>query len=327
MLDLSRRLLIVLIMGFCIACMFLSVKTVKAESNSAPDILVETKDWVWPATEGRITDYFGTRKGRHFGLDIAAPTGTDTYSVDNGVVTKSYYSSSYGHVIFVKHPNGFETVYAHLSKRLVHKGQEVSKGQLIGKIGNTGRSRGAHLHFEVHKGDWNIKKSNAINPLHTLDVSVFIGEEKNLLAKKQENEKLAALEKMYNEQQISDWKLIAHSSEQLLSSSVLVSSEEDEEDVAINIEVEKGMTLWEMSQEFKVSIQSIMDWNELTSDIIEVGQMIKIYPDEGKMYVVKSGDTLPMIGEALGIPIDQIKELNHLEGDTLYPEQVLVVEE
>jgi LysM repeat protein len=332
MLDVSRRLLIVIIMAFCIACMFFSVKTVKAESNSA-DILTQTKEWVWPATEGRISDHFGTRNGRHKGLDIAAPTGTDTFTVDEGIVTKSYYSSSYGHVIFIKHPNGFETVYAHLSKRLVHEEQQVSKGQLIGKVGNTGRSRGAHLHFEVHNGDWNIKKSNAIDPLHALDVSVFIGEEENdLLAEKQEAAKLAALEEMYiEEQETSDWNLIAHSTEQLLSSSVLVSSDLEEveeklEDVVIKVEVIKNMTLWELSQEHSVSIQSIKDWNGLISDIIEIGQILEIYPDKEKVYVVKNGDTLPVVENEVGVSIEKIKELNNLNGDNLYPDQVLVVE-
>jgi LysM repeat protein len=328
MLDLSRRLLIVLIMGFFIACMFFSVKTVKAETNSV-DILTETKDWVWPIDEGEISDHYGTRGGRHNGLDVAAPRGTDTYSVDEGIVTKSYYSSSYGHVIFIKHPNGFETVYAHLSKRLVQEDQQVSKGQLIGKVGNTGRSRGAHLHFEVHNGDWNIKKSNAIDPLHALDVSVFIGEEEvNLLAEKQEAAKLAALEKMYKEQQPSDWNLVAHSTEQLLSSSVLVSSEVEEETSkeAIKVEVKENMTLWGLSHEYKVSIQSIKDWNGLTSDIIEIGQILEIYTDREKVYVVQSGDTLPFIEKEVGVSLDKIKELNNLTGDNLYPDQVLVVE-
>jgi LysM repeat protein len=302
MLDLSKRLLIVLIMGFCIACMFFSVKTVKAEANTST-IMAETKDWVWPAY-GEISDHFGTRGGDHHGLDIAAPTGTKTFTVEDGIVSKSYYSSSYGHVIFIKHPNGFESVYAHLSKRLVEEGQEVSKGELIGKIGNTGRSRGAHLHFEVHNGDWNIEKSNSIDPLHALDVAVLIGgKASQALAEKKEAAKIASLEKVFKAQQASDWNISEKTTEQLLSSSVIVSSNEyeeehivavvekfnnrqkevneakQEENNVVVVDVTKGMTLWKMSQQYNVSIESIKEWNQLASDIILIGQELSIYPD------------------------------------------------
>ncbi|MBM6619908.1 M23 family metallopeptidase [Bacillus suaedaesalsae] len=339
MLDLSRRLLIVIIMGFCIACMFLSVKTVKAESNSV-HILSETKEWVWPIEEGRISDHFGTRHGRHDGLDVAAPKGTPIYTVDAGTVTKSYYSSSYGNVIFVMHPNGYETVYAHLSKRLVKEGDIVTKGQQIGKVGNTGRSRGAHLHFEVHKGEWNIKKSNAIDPLHTLDVSVFIGEgkEKNVLAEKKQEVKLATLEKIYKEQNVSDLMLTDDSSNQLLASSVVVSNDLQEIDVIEEVEklivssekvvtltVEENMTLWQLANQYQVTIESIKIWNQLQSDMIQIGEKLIIYPDLEKVYIVESGDTLEMIESKTGVSINEIKEFNSLENDNLYPNQVLSI--
>jgi LysM repeat protein len=302
MLDLSKRLLIVLIMGFCIACMFFSVKTVKAEANTST-IAAETMDWVWPAY-GEISDHFGTRGGNHHGLDIAAPAGTETYTVEEGVVSKSYYSSSYGHVIFIKHPNGFESVYAHLSKRLVEEGQEVNKGDVIGKIGNTGRSRGAHLHFEVHNGDWNIEKSNSFDPLHALDVSVLIdGKASQAMAEKKEAAKIASLEKVFKDQEVSDWNISEKTAEQLLSSSVIVSSNDNKEEHiaaviekfkdrqkevieskqkennAVIVDVTKGMTLWNLSQQYNVSIESLKEWNQLTSDIILIGQELSIYPD------------------------------------------------
>lgn len=294
MLDLSRRLLIVLIMGFCIACMFLSVKTVRAAEQDTPIILAETIDWVWP-TYGELTDHFGTRGGHHHGIDIAAATGTDTFVVEDGVVSKSYYSSSYGHVIFVKHPTGFETVYAHLSERLVEEGQEVKKGSVIGKVGNTGRSRGAHLHFEVHMGDWNVEKTNSINPLHALDVSVLIdGEVSQAMAEKKHEEKVALLENVMQEEQVAEWNISGKEAEQLLSTSVIVSSkdynvdeleelteqekpvEDSLEDQTVMVEVIKGMTLWSLSEKYDVSVSSIKEWNQLASDTILIGQELKI---------------------------------------------------
>nr|WP_325048698.1 peptidoglycan DD-metalloendopeptidase family protein [Peribacillus glennii] len=126
------------------------------------------ENWLWPA-DGIITDRFGTREGNHKGIDIAASLNTDIVASDAGTVTKSYYSSSYGNVVFVKHSNGFETIYAHLNKRLVKEGHEVKQGEVIGKMGNTGRSRGVHLHFELHKREWTADKRNAMNPMLAFD--------------------------------------------------------------------------------------------------------------------------------------------------------------
>ncbi|WP_028400455.1 peptidoglycan DD-metalloendopeptidase family protein [Ectobacillus panaciterrae] len=125
------------------------------------------EQWTWPVS-GVISDYFGTRGGRHYGIDIAAAIGTPVAAVSGGKVTRSYYSESYGNVVFIRHNNGYEAVYAHLNKRLVREGQIVKGGQTIGEAGNTGHSRGAHLHFEVHKESWNFAKTNAVNPLLVL---------------------------------------------------------------------------------------------------------------------------------------------------------------
>ncbi|MFD0768570.1 peptidoglycan DD-metalloendopeptidase family protein [Bacillus sp. CGMCC 1.60114] len=126
----------------------------------------EEKRWAWPV-EGRISDYFGTRNGKHFGIDIAAPIGTSIAAMQDGIVTRSYFSDSYGHVVFIKHED-YEAVYAHMNKRLVSEGDVVSQGQKIGQVGNTGQSNGAHLHLEVHKGAWTIAKTNAVNPLQLI---------------------------------------------------------------------------------------------------------------------------------------------------------------
>ncbi len=121
--------------------------------------------WAWPV-EGQISDYFGTRHGKHYGIDIAAPIGAPVSAIQEGKVTKSYYSSSYGNVVFIKHGE-YEAVYAHLNKRYVVQGDYISKGEIIGEVGNTRESRGAHLHLEVHQGRWTMAK-NAMNPLLVL---------------------------------------------------------------------------------------------------------------------------------------------------------------
>ncbi len=101
----------------------------------------------------RYTSGFGTRWGRlHAGTDFAAAHGTPVYSTANGTVIHAGWSSGYGQLIKIKHEFGIETRYAHLSKIRVKVGQRVSRGDRIGDMGNTGRSTGTHLHYEVRVG-------------------------------------------------------------------------------------------------------------------------------------------------------------------------------
>ena len=96
---------------------------------------------------------FGSRWGRkHEGLDFSCPTGTPIYAADGGTVTKAATFGGYGNCVIIKHDNGQETLYGHCSKLNVSQGEKVYKGQVIAAVGNTGRSTGAHLHFEIHIG-------------------------------------------------------------------------------------------------------------------------------------------------------------------------------
>lgn len=99
---------------------------------------------------GSMTSGFGPRKGRmHYGVDLDLNTGDPVVSAFAGMVRISKYNRSFGNVVVVRHYNGLETVYAHLSKRHVKPGQLVEAGDTLGLGGNTGRSFGSHLHFEV----------------------------------------------------------------------------------------------------------------------------------------------------------------------------------
>jgi murein DD-endopeptidase MepM/ murein hydrolase activator NlpD len=99
---------------------------------------------------GKVTSKFGPRKRRfHYGVDIDLETGDSVNVAFDGKVRIAKKSKSYGNVIVVRHSNGLETYYAHLSKINVIPGQEVLAGDVIGLGGNTGRSRGSHLHFEI----------------------------------------------------------------------------------------------------------------------------------------------------------------------------------
>jgi len=106
--------------------------------------------------KGKISSKFGYRKspfGRaqefHDGLDIAAPYGTEVVATADGVVTFAGYKSGYGRTVVISHGYGYETSYCHNSSILVKTGQQVKKGQVIAKVGSTGRSTGPHLHYMV----------------------------------------------------------------------------------------------------------------------------------------------------------------------------------
>jgi murein DD-endopeptidase MepM/ murein hydrolase activator NlpD len=99
---------------------------------------------------GDITSVFGFRKNRyHYGIDLNLRTGDTVVSAFDGTVRLQKKSKSYGNYIIVRHPNGLETLYAHLKAIKVTNNQEVKAGELIGLGGSTGRSTGPHLHFEV----------------------------------------------------------------------------------------------------------------------------------------------------------------------------------
>jgi len=110
---------------------------------------------------GRISDYYGRRRDpftgnirMHHGMDFTGPVGTDIYSTGDGTVIKAEYSAyGYGKEVVVDHGYGYRTIYAHLHDIQVERGDKVKRGEVIGTLGNTGRSTGPHLHYEVRK--WN----------------------------------------------------------------------------------------------------------------------------------------------------------------------------
>lgn len=111
---------------------------------------------IMPLRDARLTSGFGMRThpvlgGRrsHKGIDLAAPTGTPIYATADGIVDRAEWFSSYGLFIEIDHGAELETRYAHMSRLAVAEGQRVSKGDLIGYVGSTGRSTGPHLHYEV----------------------------------------------------------------------------------------------------------------------------------------------------------------------------------
>ncbi len=126
--------------------------------------------YIKPISGGRLTSGFGKRsrptKGAstyHKGVDWATPVGTSVVASSSGTVTRAGWGSGYGYCVYIRHPDGRETRYGHLSKVLVSVGQSVSQGQRIALSGNTGVSTGPHLHFEILVG------GSQVNPLNYLN--------------------------------------------------------------------------------------------------------------------------------------------------------------
>ncbi|MBE6184622.1 peptidoglycan DD-metalloendopeptidase family protein [Heyndrickxia ginsengihumi] len=236
MVDYTKRFLVAIIMAICVFFIIIGGRAQAQEIN----IHTATKNWVFPAN-GIISDVYNTRGGTHKGLDIAGKFRSNIYSVDDGQVEKSYRSTSYGNVVFIKHPNGLETVYAHLNKRLVRVGQVVKKGQLIGYMGNTGDSTGNHLHFEVHNGEWTFDKKNAINPF-TVFGKGTTGE--MVVAKNHD-----------------PYELMEVSGKSQAQKHI----------------VQKGETLEQIAKEYHTSTKSLKKWNKPNNDVIVSGQSLIVF--------------------------------------------------
>ena len=136
-------------------------------SNSSSTV-ISNGSWPVPGYS-RVSSPFGYRihpvlgiKKLHTGIDIPAPTGTPTVAVSSGTVIYSGVQGSYGNTVMIQHDNGLVSLYAHNSSLVVNVGDKVKKGQVVAKIGSTGRSTGPHLHFEIRVN------GTAQNPLNYL---------------------------------------------------------------------------------------------------------------------------------------------------------------
>lgn len=129
------------------------------------DLAQGMKPLGWPVTRGWLSSNFGYRispftgnRERHVGVDIAGVEGTPVYAIASGVVTYARRFKNYGNTVEIDHGNNYSTRYAHNQVNLVAAGQTVKQGDMIALLGNTGRSTGPHLHFEV------LKNGRQINP-------------------------------------------------------------------------------------------------------------------------------------------------------------------
>jgi len=117
---------------------------------------------------GRRTDPLNGKKAFHAGIDFKGRTGDKVRATGDGIVKRSGRNRGLGNYVIIKHGNGYETVYGHMSKRMVKRGDRVVRGQVVGLVGNTGRSTGSHLHYEVHYRD------KTIDPMKFLQIAALM---------------------------------------------------------------------------------------------------------------------------------------------------------
>lgn len=162
-------------------------KQYKKQSNYLSELKKQYQSMVpdrflMPAT-GRLSQGFGAAGGEngytfHNGLDIAAKTGTPIYAAADGKVTQVSSSGPYGKHMKIEHTidgQKWTTVYAHMNRIDVKKGQTVLQGEQIGQIGTTGNSTGPHLHFEVHKGNYSFSATSAGHAINPMKVAERVG--------------------------------------------------------------------------------------------------------------------------------------------------------
>lgn len=303
--DYIKRFLIAAIMALCVSLLFLGGKHSQAS-------MLDSNQWIWPA-DGIISDTFGTRQGKHKGLDIAGELNSPVFAVEDGVVEKSYYSDTYGNVVFIKHPSDYVTVYAHLSSRLAAEGQSVKKGEMIGKMGRTGQATGVHLHFEAHHREWTFEKKYALDPEWLLGSAkmgeaVQAGPSKNREAVLEASTRLAAREESAKQ-----------------PSSPALNQAQTSNSPEMDYWVKKGDTLWSIAEKFHMTVGEIQQRNQLMGTTLFQGKKIRVANAIKNQYTVKRGDTLTAISAQFHLSIEQIKTFNNLSADLIVPGQVLLL--
>lgn len=214
-------------------------------TTALPDSFrIDLRGYVMPTTNTKITDIFGYRPRRrrvHNGLDIKVQRGDTIYAAFDGKVRiTAYQRRGYGHYILIRHNNGIETLYAHLTKKLVTVNQDVKAGDPIGLGGNTGRSSGAHLHFET------LLLGKALNPALFFDFK---------------NQKTTCETYLYRRP----------GSKYIENGKVKVAGPEPKYH-----KVKSGETIGKIARKYGVSQATIFKLNKLTpSSVIRVGQTIR----------------------------------------------------
>jgi len=198
-----------------------------------------------PGNNGYIISRFGPRSGRmHYGTDIRMKKGDTIVATNDGEIARANWGYGFGNLIIVKHKNGIQTYYAHLSKFLVKKGKRVTRGEPIGLAGSTGRARGNHLHFEMREN------GTPFDP-----ELVFDFKNEKIREDAYEMESLSALHKKLKPKGYSTNLAVPE-----------------------YYKVRPGDSLWAISRRYKTPIKEICRLNNISENtILQIGQPLRMY--------------------------------------------------
>ena len=230
--------------------------------KNAPDtFIVDLENFTIPVA-GYMTSNFGRRGSRryHYGIDLKAQTGDTIYAAFDGKVrVKQYEKRGYGYYLVVRHVNGLETVYGHLSKFLVDENDFVRSGQPIGLAGNTGRSFGSHLHFETRF------LGKPINPNYIIDFENKVTHRDEYLVTNSSYRKTTNSSKSVVRSNSSNYKEPAAATNKYVSGDVKYHR------------IKKGDTLGAIARRYGTSVNNICNLNNITSrTVLRVGKSIRI---------------------------------------------------
>ena len=281
------------------------VNPYRSRAVTYPDsFFVDCSSFVFPIDIGiRVTSQFGIRNRRmHNGIDLKVQTGDTIRSAFSGKVRiKGFERRGYGYYLVIRHPNGLETLYAHLSAFLVTDNEIVKAGQPIGLGGNTGRSTGSHLHFETRF------LGQALNPSHIIDFTNGIPHDNQYV--------------LYKGNFGQNTNIYTSTSERI-----------------VYHRVQQGETLSKIALQYKTTVAELCRLNGLTTkSVLRIGQSIrcgttfvKAEPQESATatiaeetvqvaaayHTVQARETLSAIAHQYGTTVDALCRLNNIHATT-----------
>lgn len=215
----------------------------KHTTSINPDTLI-LGNYVHPAPYKIYSNYGWRRRRMHYGVDLSYPMGTPVVAAFDGIVRVSKSNAGgYGQLVVIRHDNGLETYYAHLSKRLVNPGQLVMAGDTIALGGSTGRSTGPHLHFETRY------MGVPFNPNKIIDFSKFT----------------LAIDTLYT-----------HGKEVKVSPAMEKKLEAQEAQSRVYHKVRRGDCLSTIARKYRTSVGAIKRLNNMRSDFLREGQRLRV---------------------------------------------------
>jgi len=209
--------------------------------------------------EGRPTSHFGPRRNRfHYGVDIGLKTGTPIKCMFDGVVRYAKRCNGYGNLVVVRHDNGLETYYGHMSKISAKENQKVKAGDIIGLVGSTGRSSGPHLHLEIRY------LGAAMDPEHFIDFTSY--------TLRTENEVFHITRSDFK----PTYSQSSSSSRQLAKSSKKKSKFSRNNVAVASYTVRKGDSLSKIAKKHGTTVAKLQKLNGMKSTKLKPGQKIKV---------------------------------------------------